>query len=64
MSYVMVARWRPREGESAKIEAIRARGVKFGEYHINYHPRIGEVKLQKWRDGFHNLFFLVKKRFA
>ena len=50
--------------EEIKIEAIRAQGVRFGEYHINYHPRIGEVKLQKWRDGFHNLFFLVKKRFA
>jgi glycosyltransferase involved in cell wall biosynthesis len=50
--------------EEIKIEAIRAQGVRFGEYHIHYHPRIGEVKLQKWRDGFHNLFFLVKKRFA
>jgi glycosyltransferase involved in cell wall biosynthesis len=50
--------------EEIKIEAIRAPGVRFGEYHIDYHPRVGEVKLQKWRDGFRNLFFLVKKRFA
>jgi hypothetical protein len=50
--------------EEIKIEAIRAQGVRFGEYHIDYHPRVGEVKLQKWRDGFRNLFFLVKKRFA
>lgn len=50
--------------EEIKIEAIRAAGVRFGEYHIDYHPRVGEVKLQKWRDGFRNLFFLVKKRFA
>jgi hypothetical protein len=50
--------------EEIKIEAIRASGVRFGEYHIDYHPRVGEVKLQKWRDGFRNLFFLVKKRFA
>lgn len=50
--------------EEIKIEAIRARGVRFGEYHIDYHPRVGEVKLQKWRDGFRNLFFLVTKRFA
>lgn len=49
--------------EEIKIEAIRNRGVRFGEYHINYHPRIGEVKLEKWRDGFRNLFFLVRKRF-
>lgn len=50
--------------EEIKIEAIRAKDVRFGEYRINYHPRIGEVKLEKWRDGFRNLFFLVKKRFA
>lgn len=50
--------------EEIKIEAIRCAGVRFGEYHIDYHPRVGEVKLEKWRDGFRNLFFLVKKRFA
>jgi glycosyltransferase involved in cell wall biosynthesis len=50
--------------EEIKIEAIRRADVRFGEYHIDYHPRVGEVKLQKWRDGFRNLFFLVKKRFA
>jgi len=50
--------------EEIKIEAIRAKDVRFGEYHIDYHPRVGEVKLQKWRDGFRNLFFLVKKRFS
>ena len=50
--------------EEIKIEAIRRSDVRFGEYHIDYHPRVGEVKLQKWRDGFRNLFFLVKKRFA
>lgn len=50
--------------EEIKIEALRRPNIKFGEYHIDYHPRVGEVKLQKWRDGFRNLFFLVKKRFA
>jgi glycosyltransferase involved in cell wall biosynthesis len=50
--------------EEIKIEAIRAKDVRFGEYRVNYHPRIGEVKLDKWRDGFRNLFFLVKKRFT
>jgi len=50
--------------EEIKIEAILAKDVRFGEYRVNYHPRIGEVKLEKWRDGFRNLIFLVKKRFA
>ncbi len=50
--------------EEIKIQAIRHRDVKFGEYPINYHPRVGEVKLQKWRDGFRNLMFLVTKRFS
>jgi hypothetical protein len=50
--------------EEIKIEAIRARDVRFGEYHVKYHPRVGEVKLEKWRDGFRNLWFLVKKRFG
>ena len=49
--------------EEIKIEAIRAKDVRFGEYQINYHERIGQVKLEKWRDGFRNLFFLLKKRF-
>ena len=30
---------------------------------IYYGERIGESKLNLWRDGFDNLFFLVKKRF-
>jgi glycosyltransferase involved in cell wall biosynthesis len=49
--------------EEIKIEAIRNKEVRFGEYHVNYHPRVGEVKLDKWRDGFRNLFFLLQKRF-
>ncbi len=49
--------------EEIKIEAIRSKEIRFDEYHINYHQRIGEVKLEKWRDGFENLLFLVKKRF-
>jgi glycosyltransferase involved in cell wall biosynthesis len=50
--------------EEIKIEAIRAEDVVFAEYHVNYHPRVGEVKLEKWRDGFRNLAFLFKKRFG
>jgi glycosyltransferase involved in cell wall biosynthesis len=38
--------------EEIKIEALR-------------NPRVrGEVKLNPWRDGFHNLFFLIGKRFS
>jgi hypothetical protein len=49
--------------EELKLEAILAKGVQFGETRIDYRERIGEVKLNMWRDGFDNLFFLVKKRF-
>jgi glycosyltransferase involved in cell wall biosynthesis len=50
--------------EEIKIAAIRHPEVSFEEYHVNYHPRVGEVKLEKWRDGFRNLFYLVKLRFT
>ncbi len=49
--------------EEIKIAAIRHPEIKFDEYHVNYHPRVGEVKLNKWRDGFRNLLYLVKLRF-
>ena len=49
--------------EEIKIEAIRSKEIRFAEYHIKYRQRIGEVKLEKWRDGFRNLLFLLKKRF-
>jgi glycosyltransferase involved in cell wall biosynthesis len=49
--------------EEIKLEAL-LRGFKFGESHIPYGVRVGEVKLQKWRDGWHNLAFLVRKRFG
>ncbi len=50
--------------EEIKIEAIRSKHVRFGEAHIDYRERIGEVKLNKWRDGFANLWFLVARRFT
>ncbi len=50
--------------EEIKIEAILAKGVRFAEFPIDYKERIGEVKLNMWHDGFDNLFFLVRKRFA
>lgn len=49
--------------QEIKLEAI-LRGCRFGEEHIPYGARIGEVKLQKWRDGWLNLLFLVRKRFG
>jgi len=50
--------------EEIKIAAIRHPDVEFDECHIDYHPRIGEVKLDKWRDGMRNLAYLVKLRFT
>jgi glycosyltransferase involved in cell wall biosynthesis len=50
--------------EEIKIEAIEKLGPRFAELGIDYRPRIGEVKLQKWRDGWRNLSFLFAKRFG
>ncbi len=50
--------------EEIKIEAIRRRAVGFKEIYIDYSNRVGEIKLQPWRDGFRNLWFLVQKRFG
>ncbi len=49
--------------EEIKIEAIRNPRVRFAEISIQYSSRLGEVKLNPWRDGFHNLAFLFRKRF-
>jgi hypothetical protein len=50
--------------EEIKIEALRNGRVRFGEISIQYSSRLGEIKLNPWRDGLHNLWFLVRKRFA
>ena len=50
--------------EEIKIEAIEKLGPRFAEIGIDYRPRIGEVKLQKWRDGWRNLSFLFARRFG
>ena len=50
--------------EEIKIEAIRNRSIGFREIFINYSNRVGEKKLQPWRDGFRNIAFLLRKRFA
>jgi dolichol-phosphate hexosyltransferase len=50
--------------EEIKIEALRSPRIRFGEISILYSSRLGEKKLNPWRDGFQNLAFLVKKRFS
>ena len=49
--------------EEIKIEALRNPRIRFGEISIMYSSRLGEIKLNPWRDGVQNLAFLVKKRF-
>jgi dolichol-phosphate hexosyltransferase len=49
--------------EEIKIEALKNARVRFGEISILYSSRLGEKKLNPWKDGFQNLWFLVKKRF-
>ncbi len=50
--------------EEIKIEALREPSVRFVEISIQYSSRLGEIKLNPWRDGFQNLAFLFKKRFS
>jgi glycosyltransferase involved in cell wall biosynthesis len=49
--------------EEIKIEAVRNAKIRFGEISIMYSSRLGETKLNPWRDGVQNLLFLLKKRF-
>ncbi len=49
--------------EEIKIEALRNPNIRFGEIPIQYSSRLGESKLNAWRDGIHNLAFLARKRF-
>lgn len=48
--------------EEIKIEALKSPRIRFGEISIQYSSRLGEPKLNPWRDGLQNLWFLVKKR--
>jgi hypothetical protein len=50
--------------EEIKIEALKSSRITFGEISILYTSRLGEMKLNPWRDGIQNLWFLVKKRFS
>jgi dolichol-phosphate hexosyltransferase len=49
--------------EEIKVEALREPRIRFGEISILYSSRLGETKLNPWRDGFGNLAFLFRKRF-
>lgn len=50
--------------EEIKIEAVKNPRIRFAEISIHYTSRLGEIKLNPWRDGFYNLWFLLKKRFT
>jgi hypothetical protein len=50
--------------EEIKIEALKNPRIRFAEIPILYTSRLGEIKLNPWRDGLYNLYFLVKKRFS
>lgn len=50
--------------EEIKIEAMLNKNIGFEEISVTYSNRAGEMKLQPWRDGFKNLGYLFKKRFA
>jgi glycosyltransferase involved in cell wall biosynthesis len=50
--------------EELKIEAFRHSEVKACELPIYYRERVGESKLNLWKDGFVNLVFLFRKRFG
>lgn len=48
--------------EELKIEAIYFLRCHWKEFPIQYRVRVGKVKLRTWKDGFGNLFYLIKKR--
>lgn len=48
--------------EEIKIGAIQHKDIRFGEFHIDYHERIGKTKLYPWKDGVLNMWFLLKRR--
>jgi dolichol-phosphate hexosyltransferase len=50
--------------EEIKIEAITRKGIGFKEIYIDYSSRMGEIKLQPWKDGLRNMYFLICKRFG
>lgn len=49
--------------EEIKVEAIKHPQIKFDEIPVMYSSRLGEIKLQPYRDGIRNLAYLFRKRF-
>jgi len=50
--------------EELKVEACHFAKCRWKEMPIQYRARVGKIKLRGWRDGFRNLFYLVRKRFS
>lgn len=50
--------------EEIKIEALKNSRIRFREIPVQYSSRLGEIKLNPWRDGIFNLWFLARKRFT
>ena len=50
--------------EEIKIEALKNSRIRFREIPVQYSSRLGEIKLNPWRDGLYNLWFLARKRFT
>ena len=50
--------------EEIKIEALKVNRHRFAQLSLLYSSRLGEIKLNPWRDGLYNLWFLLKKRFS
>ena len=50
--------------EEIKIEVFSDKSMRALEIPIYYGERVGKSKLNLWKDGFYNLFFLFKKRFG
>jgi glycosyltransferase involved in cell wall biosynthesis len=50
--------------EEIKIEALKNPRIRFLEIPVQYSSRLGEIKLNPWRDGIYNLWFLARKRFS
>ena len=48
--------------QEIKVRAAKHPNIRFAEYHIPYHPRMGHSKLNPFRDGWRMLMFLLKLR--
>jgi len=50
--------------EELKIEAMRNPNIGFMEIFLEFSNRSGENKFRPYRDGMHNLLFMLRKRFT